>query len=182
MSIQKFLDVNRKAIFDKLDTVIVIKPDQSDAKLYLVNDVIDAISELKVRDKRLVNDWSDDYIGLVKYAKPGDQMRTYRAFTQLGITRYLAEGKIYSYKNACEWFGTVPKNKQHEVWESDLKKYQLADGSHDLRKILRWVYEKKKSCERFPDEITWRQLIKRIEDGSAEYNTDKLNWLKTAVL
>ena len=176
MSFQKYLDVNRKAIFDKLDRVTIIESDGK--KLYIANDIIDAISELKIRDKRLINDWTEEYIKIVKYAKPNDQIRTYRVFTKEGITKYLAEGKIYSYKNACEYFGISFTNKQYNTWENDLNKFQLTDGNHDLRKILRWIYEKKKSCERFPDEISWTDLIKKIENSNTDYNTEKLQWLK----
>lgn len=174
MNIDNLLDFNKKGIFDKLSKIRTIKINQ--LVYYLCNDVIDILSESPVRDKRLINDYESDEV-VIRKKYINNVLRECRFFTIKGIERYLYEGKVFNYKNACDYFGVNVKNKQYEKWKADIDKI-LISGVFQTKTILKWLYEKRKSIKTLGEQISTSDLIKwldGVEDD--DINQNKQKWL-----
>ena len=57
---EELLELNKKGLFNRLDKVQHIKD------LYVANDLIEVLSTQKERDKRLINDYTDEEIKTYK--------------------------------------------------------------------------------------------------------------------
>lgn len=162
------LAVNKQAINKKLDAVKRVN--DNSCILYNCNDIIDALSDAKVRDKRLINDYGKEYV-LVRSIKIKNVSRACRFFTLKGIERYLNEGKIYSYKNACEYFSISDRNKQHDKYKEQLEKCKESEEYYNTKKILKWLYEKRKSIKALGETTTIKNLLEYIEFDIKKYNS-----------
>jgi hypothetical protein len=163
-----FILVNQRALFTKLDTVRKID------KLYNCNDIIEILSESKARDMRLINDYDISEV-VIKKVFINTQTRRLRYFTLLGIAKYLHEGKIYSYANACAYFSVQPINKEHAKWKKTVDSY-VVDGLFATGNILKWLFEKKKSCMALDNYISIDKL-KVYLDSTNGYNEERAKWL-----
>jgi hypothetical protein len=164
----KLLDYNRQALFEKLRQVQVIDG------TYKVNDIIDCLSSNKERDRRYVNKFEEDEI-VIKNIKSKGYIRKVRFFTIRGIERYLNEGKVFSYKNACEFFKIAPRDLVEEK-ELDLLKTMYDSDIFQTKQILKWIFEKRKQIKKLGETCTIAELLEVLE----EYDIDahKLQLLK----
>jgi hypothetical protein len=167
----KLLEINRLGIYKKLDSVTCIKVNNE--VLYKCNDVIDAISDAKVRDKRLINDYGVDI--MVLQCRVGKRLISCRFFNTNGIKRYLNEGKIYDYQNACSYFKIEPRDLEKEKLNKE-----LTQCGNNTKKLLKWLYEKRKCVMKLGDVVNYKELVKWIEDNDEmdNINLDKFNYLK----
>jgi hypothetical protein len=176
----KLLSINKSAISNKLDKVKRIKYKNGNT-LYSCNDMIEFLSESKSRDKRLINDYTKEQV-VVRNIDVSGVLRACRFFTILGIERYLNEGKIYSYSNACAYFFIPVKNKKHEQYSLELTKCQVGN-KYDTKKLLRWLFEKRKSIKSLGIETTIADVVECLElqkkkclkvdgDGGLEVDVD----------
>jgi hypothetical protein len=169
-----FILCNKKAIFSKLDNIIVetqlYDPIQKKERLiYRCNTVIDQISTKPVRDKRLISDYNDDEVICIRSNVDTDKKRKYRYFTIKGLERYIHEGKIYGYNNVCEYYGFTPIDKEM-LYIVELFK----EGLCEQKKLLKWVFGKRKQNIRLPDKIT----LNEFADWLDQYKKDDINVLK----
>lgn len=179
MDINSLLAINKKAIFDKLDKV------EKKDNTYKVIDLIAALSTSIDRDRGIVNNYLPDEV-FIRRVKCNGILRAARFFTLKGIARYLHEGKIYSYKNACEYFKVEPKDLEEEKLLNELKdmKVNSLDGSvlYDTKRLLRWLFEKRKSAKHLGDECSATTMLEYIdsldEDELMIVNSRKLKILK----
>ena len=165
---EEFILINQRALFSKLDTCRKID------NLYNCNDIIEILSESKSRDVRLINDYDISEV-VIKKVFVDSQYRRMRYFTQLGICKYLHEGKIYSYTNACAYFSVIPINKEHLKWKKTVDAF-IVDGSFITSNILKWLFEKKKSCVALGVYVSIDKL-KIYLDSTNTYNKERAKWL-----
>lgn len=139
--IDELLNLNKKTIFDKLDKIPVYDG-------YIkCNDLFDAISTAIIRDKRLINSYNGEdskYSEVVRKMIPvGKTKRKCRCFTTRGIARYIHEGKLINYKTVCEYYGVEPIDREIEI----LRKMLIKDDVFDTKKILKWLFGKRKQIK-----------------------------------
>ena len=108
-------EINKTGLHSKLKKAVVIDG------CYKANDIIGVLSNNIERDKRLINDYDEDEV-VVKKTKCGHYMRSARFFTQKGIERYLSEGRLFSYENACLFFKVQTKNTNYLKWDKQFEK------------------------------------------------------------
>ncbi len=171
---EKLADLNRAALYKRLDKV------QKESELYVALDLIDTLSMQKERDRRLINNYSDSEMVTLKTSRKG-RTKMVRMFTLAGIEKYLYEGRVYDYENACSYFGIKPKNKLTENFEMDIKSMQRPDcacsvATYDTKKMLKWLFGKRKSCKELGDQMTIDTLLKRFGD-SDEVITERMQFL-----
>lgn len=139
--IDELLNLNKKTIFDKLDKIPVYDG-------YIkCNDLFDAISTAIIRDKRLINSYNGEdskYSEVVRKMIPvGKTKRKCRCFTTRGIARYIHEGKLINYKTVCEYYRVEPIDREIEI----LRKMLIKDDVFDTKKILKWLFGKRKQIK-----------------------------------
>ena len=117
-------EINKTGLHSKLKKAVVIDG------CYKANDIIGVLSNNIERDKRLINDYEEDEV-VVKKTKCGHYMRSARFFTQKGIERYLSEGKLFSYENACLFFKVQTKNTNYLKWDKQFEKIKECDPESD---------------------------------------------------
>lgn len=151
------LDQNKQALYKKLDMVRRVHD-------YLVcNDIINALSQARERDKHILCNFDNDEIVICKVRVNG-VLRECRCFTQKGIERYLHEGKLYNYHNACSYFNVEPRDKNYE---KALKQLQTCIDAKTqtfiMHKLLKWLFNKRKSISSLGSEITTLGLIAKLK-------------------
>lgn len=164
--------LNRDAIHEKLKTVHKIVDN------YVANDLIDAISTHKERDKRMINNWEDDEVFIQKTVR-GTSMRLVRLFTLKGIARYLREGKVYSYENLCDYFNVQAIDKELEQFKKELETIKNDDTYH-TNKILKWLFESRVQAKALGAYTTKEKLSKWLNDcprDTSSINKKKLQLL-----
>lgn len=154
------LDQNKQALYKKLDNVRRCHD-------YLVcNDVINALSQAKERDKHILNNFDNEEIVICKVRVSG-VLRECRCFTQKGIVRYLHEGKLYNYQNACSYFNVEPHDKNYEkALKQILACIDTTTQTFVMHKLLKWLFNKRKSIASFGDEISTTDLIAKLKTMS----------------
>jgi len=165
---EEFIALNQQAIFNKISLVRQVDG------CYCCSDLINALSDAVVRDLRLINDYDDTQV-IIKKITNDKQGRNMRFFTITGIHRYLHEGKIYSYNNACAYFKVSPINKDHKKWIITVNKC-IVDNLFISSKILRWLFEKKKSSVVLGERVDYKTLTQWLKTASG-YNDERANWL-----
>ncbi len=133
MSLKK---VNRDAIYDRLDNLKRV-----DGCLKC-NDVFNALSSSITRDKRLINDYTEDEV-VLKYDLVNKRSVKSRYFTPEGMSRYIHEGKIICYEIVCEYFDINPIDKDIET----IMGFMINDKTFETKLILKWLFGKKKSVK-----------------------------------
>jgi hypothetical protein len=150
VTIDKLQEINRKGLFEKLN-----KCYKTEVGDYVCNDIIEAISEMKTRDKRLINKYADDEVFVQILKIRGQPRNNYRVFTEKGIRRYIHEGKLYNYKNVCEYFGVAPIDKTID----EIKNLEFERGKYDVKRVLKWLYERRKQNKALGEVITKAKLL-----------------------
>lgn len=156
MSIESLLDYNKQVLHEKIRNVKIIR------NTYRANDLIDVLSSAPDRDKRLISCYENDEV-LIRRTQCKGVLRMTRFLTLKGITRYLHEGKVFSYKNACSYFHVEPRDLEKEKLQKELQLYKI-DDKYNTKKILRWLFEKRKSAKLLGDICTINQLVEYIDD------------------
>jgi hypothetical protein len=149
---EDFALINKEAIFDKLSSLRVFE------ETIKCNDLIDAISTAISRDKRIISKYTVDEMITMKVDVKGT-LRNCRMFTDIGIARYIQEGKIYAYENVCEYFGVEPRNPYDKQVDDCLDE----EGVFDTKKILNWLYGRRKQDRSMGLKITVDKLIKWLD-------------------
>ena len=175
ISYQSLLQANKLALFAKLDTVQKIND------LYVANDVIDVLSGQPTRDKRIISTYSEEEVKIFT-VKRATGLKALRFFTKQGLVRYLHEGKITSYVNACDYFGVAPLDKKSiefakylsAIYDPDVNKYKTSI-------ILRWLFNKRKMCKELGDYTDINSIIDTF-GNSDEIDANKLTYLKTMLV
>jgi len=156
IQMQKLKNINRDAIFEKLANLKVIE------NTIQCNALINAISTAVSRDKKLINNYSQNEVIVSLIKTDNNKLRYCRMFTVDGIKRYVHEGKIYSYLNVCEYFGIKPIDKL----AVELKKCMTDNGLFITIKILRWLFETQKRTTKLPKKTSYEKLIEWINTQS----------------
>lgn len=162
----KLSELNRNAIFEKLSNLPVIE------NTIRCNDLIDAISTAKERDKRLINNYTKEEMITMKVLVNG-KIKNCRMFTELGIARYVQEGKIYSYENVCQYFEIPIKNP----FDQEIKKC-FEGKQFNTKKILKWLYEKRKQDKNLPELIEPKQFVIWLKQVKKSAKKSDMNQLK----
>ena len=165
----ELLDYNKSELFKKLDALKKIE------ELYPANDLIDIVSTNKERDKRLINEYTPDEL-VVRKTIRGGYTREVRFFTHTGISRYITEGKIFSLKNVCEYFKIPYKDPAEEKIKESLAKIKKINGKYKTSMILKWLFDKRKSCKELSEYIDLPTVIEFAETHNAD--SDKITMLK----
>lgn len=168
--------LNRTAIHEKLKSVHKI------ADNYVANDLIDAISTHKERDKKLINGWADDEVFTQKTVR-GNAMRIVRLFTMKGIARYLQEGKVYSYENLCEYFNVQPIDKELEQFKKELETIQNED-TYQTNKLLKWLFESRVQAKALGSYTTKEKITEWLNNcprDTSVINKKKLQLLNVEI-
>lgn len=167
MNYEALLELNKTALFDKLDLV------QRVGNLYVANDIIEALSNQKERDKRLINDYNSDEVQTYKI-KRGKLVRLVRMLTIQGIARFLSEGKLYDQKNACLYFKVeLPKK---DVFAEELSKCEISDNVYTTNKLLKWLFQKRKMCKELGPTTTITDVLSVFADNP-DADQDRLKYL-----
>jgi hypothetical protein len=149
--------------------------------------VIEALSEAKIRDKRLINDYTSEEI-VVRKVPTGNSTKQCRCFTTQGISRYVHEGRIYSYRNVCEYFALEPRDRiEEDFWKHmvlgdsvtiDEKTNEFTPTAQTViqkKEFLRWIFDKRKLLSAMPDELTLEEAARFIEKYP-DINEEKRDW------
>ena len=136
------------------------------------NEIINAISTSVARDKRIINGYSKDEM-VTQKIKVNGVLRNCRMFTIQGIERYIQEGNIYSYENVCEYFGVDtldPKNKE-------IIKYMDKKNKFITKKILKWLFGKRKQDKSLGKSIKYDELVEWMKDYEDDIDDDKYKFV-----
>jgi len=169
-TINFLIDLNKKSIQSKIDTLKIIDD------CYPANDLICILSDSIERDKRLINEYLDSEV-VLKKVKKDSYSKWIRYFTKSGLIRYLHEGKIFSYINACEIFNVKPINKKHIEWDTFLNKCINSDGEYNVSSVLKWLFEKRKSCKSLGTYCALTDIVNFA--SNFDIDEDKLSYLIT---
>ncbi len=171
MNYASLLNANKVALFAKLDGVQKIK------ELYVANDIIEAVSNKKGRDMNMISSYADDEVQIYTI-KRATGLKAMRFFTKKGLTRYIHEGKLFDYKNVCEYFGIEPNDKQALEYKQYLETiYDTTTKKYKTSTLLRWLFNKRKMCKSLSDYTDIQSVIDLFEN-SDEIDDTKLNYLK----
>jgi nitrite reductase/ring-hydroxylating ferredoxin subunit len=151
--------INKEAIFDKLSSLKIFE------ETIRCSDLIDAISISISRDKRIISKYTLDEMIIMKVDVEGT-LRNCRMFTDIGIARYIQEGKIYAYENVCEYFGVETVNP----YDEQVVKCLDGEGVFNTKKILNWLYGRRKKDKSAGLSMTFDKLIEWLDsnDGVIE--------------
>ena len=171
--IDDYVQINQLVIFAKIDTVRRLDD------LYHCNDLINILSDSIARDVRLVNDFTSDEL-VIRTAWDKTQYRRMRYLTLFGVARYIHDGKIYSYANACAYFSLEPINKQHAKWKKSIDAFIIND-MFSTKHILQWLFERKKSCAALGIVVSKQRLAAYLAE-TAYYNKERADYLIASYL
>jgi hypothetical protein len=168
---QEFLDINRNSLHEKLSKVKKVK------NCYRADEVIEILSNSAVRDKRLINNYTDEEV-VVLDVKTKGYTRKARFFTKTGISKYLSEGKVFSYINACKFFEVEPEDLDKKKMKEELKKCIVNSEklTFNTKATLKWLFEKRKSVKHLGEECSYDELLKWM--NTVVVNEKKLELLK----
>ncbi len=173
----RLLELNKTTLYTKLDKVQKIKD------LYVANDLIDVLSMQKERDKRMISDYTSDEVKAYKI-KRASGTKIVRMFTLAGITKYLTEGKIYDYPNACGYFGVPQINLKHIEYEeflAGIASEDKTDGSKKKYKtstLLKWLFGKRKMCKALSDYTTIASVLELFAEDE-DVNQERIKFLQS---
>lgn len=178
LDISDIKNINKYCLYKKLESV------EKNENCYKANELINILSINKERDKKLIGNYNKNEVVIKKTNCYGYNRNT-RFLTQKGIARYLHEGKIFSYENACKYFNVKPKDLDVEKWNLQLEKLKT-DDEKDMNKyktnlLLKWLFEKRKSCKNLGTVVSIESLLEWISNSKLEdeiSNKKKIKYLK----
>lgn len=181
---EALLELNKQGLHTRLAKVQHVKD------LYVASDLIDTLSNQKERDRRLINDYSEDELKTYKIQRPGG-LKTVRMLTKKGIERYLHEGKLFDYNNACSYFSVIPIDKVKQGYIADLESFLSNTNTtkkdnvkkdtikkYDTKKLLKWLFGKRKMCKALGDQTSIAEVLE-IFGTSEDADQPKLEFLKS---
>lgn len=182
---EALLELNRQGLHTRLAKVQHVKD------LYVASDLIDTLSNQKERDRRIINDYSEDELKTYKIQRPGG-LKTVRMLTKKGIERYLHEGKLFDYQNACSYFSVIPIDKVKQGYLTDLESFlstaEKKDTTkkdnvkkYDTKKLLKWLFGKRKSYKALGDQTSIAKILE-VFGTSSELDQPKLEFLKGLII
>lgn len=171
---EALLELNKQGLHTRLAKVQHIKD------LYVASDLIDILSNQKERDRRIINDYSEDELKTYKIQRPGG-LKNVRMFTKKGIERYLHEGKLFDYNNACSYFSVIPIDKVKQGYIADLESFLSNTKKYDTKKLLKWLFGKRKMCKALGDQTSIAEVLE-IFGTSEDADQPKLEFLKKSVV
>lgn len=163
------LDLNKTALHTKLKNQV-----QKIGDLHVTNDIIDALSNQKERDRRLVNDYTEDEIKTYTIKRTSG-LKSVRMFTKKGLERYVHEGKLYDYANACRYFNIPPINQQTIEYNKFLESIE-SDKKYKTNSLLKWLFGKRKMCKALGEYCTIDEILGIFKE-SKDAITDHLEFL-----
>ncbi len=152
---------NKKALFAKLDAVPRI-----DDNICAV-DLIKAVSDRVECDRRYIHKFTPDQMLVLKNK---------RYLTVEGTKRYIHEGHLFAYATVCEYFKVEPVLPYKEEL-AGLKK----EGGYDTKRILRWLYDRRKYSSKLDPCITLKELVLFATNVAPDCNGEKLAYIKTLI-
>jgi hypothetical protein len=161
-------EYNRKVIYERLETCLNID------NTYKCNDVIETLSMMKIRDKRMINEYATDEV-ILRKIKTSGYMRLTRFFTEKGLKRYLEEGKIISYKTVCSYFKIEEKNLEYDKLLKELNKCIILDKSTLCDKSI--ILDKSTLCDKSTVKDTIDKKTVKITSDTKFATKKILNWL-----
>jgi hypothetical protein len=165
------LELNKNVLHDKLSKL------KKYNDLYVAKDLIDILSDQKERDTRVINEFTDEEIK-VHTVRRKSGLKSVRLFTAKGIERYLHEGKLFDYQNACSYFNVPAKDKVAESYSAFLSEiYDSTTKKYNTKKILKWLFEKRKMCKSLGDYTTLGAVIS-IFKQSPDVVPEKLKFIQ----
>lgn len=176
MNINLLLDLNREELFAQLNSAYIYS--YNGEKVWLADDIIDILSEKKIRDTRLINNFTEDEIVVIGVKTKVLRLR--RFFTLKGIKRYLLEGKLFNVDNAYKYFNLENKNLEilimRQIEKCVVNKKEL---TFNTKKTLKWLFEKRKQISAFDEIIDCRILLDWLESNthSDKISEDKKKYL-----
>lgn len=156
-SLSSLHDYNRKALFDKIDGVRKID------NTYRATALIDVLSSAPERDKGIIKNYEKDEV-MIRRVQCKGILRITRFFTLKGIARYLHEGKVFSYKNACAYFEIEPRDLEKEKLSEELSSIKMDNDKYNTKKLLKWLFEKRKSAKVLGESCTISKLLEFVDD------------------
>lgn len=126
-------------------------------------DIFEILSDSVACDQRMVNAYDETEIVVSDIPSSNGAVRRCRLFTRKGLVRYIHEGKITEYENACIWLGEQPRNKLVEVVRGMLS---VETRSFKTRQILKWLFQRRKYDKLLGENVScntlwnWMQLYK----------------------
>lgn len=174
MQVLNVNEINKLALVKKIQTIQTHKV--SDDLLYACTDVINALSNSIIRDLRYINDFSTDEIKVIQVLRvKTSKLVKLRFFTKVGLTRYLHEGKVYSYKLACEYFSVQTIDLTSLAHAKTIAKFRNSDNLYNVNQTLKWIFEKRKSCKSlntFATNIDIINFVKKILKNESKNDSE----------
>ena len=164
-------DYNRKALHEKISKVKTIRD------TYRANEMIDVLSSAPDRDKGIINNYDSDEV-LIRRIQCKGVTRMTRFFTLKGIARYLHEGRVFSYKNACSFFNVQSRDLVKEKLISELDACTEDNCLYNTKKLLKWLYEKRKSAKILGESCKISDVLEFATDDMIDLNADKIKLLQ----
>lgn len=152
MDLDELIELNKKALWEKISSCRSLK----DGRI-MCNDFIEAVSEKKETDKRLISDYTSDEI-IVAFYELECGFKQCRFFTQSGIRRFVQEGHLYNYENVCEYF----QIEKRDLMLEDFKKkvaYCIKTDRIKKHTLLKWLFNKRKTTKTLSDELSYEEIF-----------------------
>jgi hypothetical protein len=160
-------ELNQQVLFSKLDRIPKI-----DNVYVRCNDLIDVVSDAKIRDKRLINDYGSDLV-IIKKIKVKGVLRECRCFTRMGLETYIHNGKLYDYKNVCAYYQVTMKDFIADELKSLVVEEEDDEVYFNTKQILKWLFEKRKSDKSLGDKISMTDLREWIKNHNTRDANEK---------
>jgi nitrite reductase/ring-hydroxylating ferredoxin subunit len=164
------LEFNRNGLSEKINNLNIVD------ECYPANDLIEILSNAKERDKKLINGYSETEV-IIKKVERNKLIRSVRYFTKSGVARYLHEGKLFNYKNACAHFGVIPIDLDIVEYKKQLARYETVDGRYKVAPVLKWLYGKRKSCKALGEIATKEEILEFVSKADTNADPVKLEIL-----
>lgn len=156
MQIDSLVDYNKIVLHEKIAAVKSIR------NTYRADDLINVLSSAPDRDKGIINNFEKDEV-LIRRIQCKGVLRMVRFFTMKGVARYLHEGRVFSYKNACSFFNIEPRDLEKEKLVASLNSIKELDGTYNTKKLLKWLFEKRKSAKQLGDSCTLSKMLEFVD-------------------
>jgi hypothetical protein len=160
------MQINRDAMFAKLNTLKIIQLDQN-TRLIPCSAFIDMVSSATSRDKRIISDFTESE--MILYDRK-------RHFTHAGILKFMNVGHFINYINTCEWLKITPD--PHYTYNKELKK-MLRDNLYVTASLCKFLFSKRKGITSLSPLCTLQEFLNALTVQTQQQATrDKLEFLK----
>lgn len=183
---ETLINERKQHMFDKLDKIyrVNIIFNEQIKTIYKMADLINLTSYSKHRDYNLMLKYSNciSHDILINNA-----IRTCCFLDIEGIKFYLYNGKVSNYIDACKYFNIPCINLKYLKYDKELENIQngssdsLNKSQYETNKILRWLFNKRKSNQSLGNYTNIRKLIDTYKDNmeikeKIDYLIDKIKY------